>query len=161
MLANALKLRRHFHHCTRADFGIMRFPRLACCQSQCLGWGWGWCAMLSSHTSLKQFTSRIQHGFRGNILNILMSCKNIPSSDKYKLDGQSRTTLPGIQMFHLQVLPNNSEMAGWSQGSSILTKSTGNTELKGLYYNMGKVHFSNYVAGENIYLYWFMPSHTK
>ena len=40
------------------------------------GWGWGWwCAMLSSLASLKQFTSRIQHWFRENILDILMSCK--------------------------------------------------------------------------------------
>ena len=40
-LANALKLRRHFYHCTRADLGIMRFPKLACCQGPRLGLGWG------------------------------------------------------------------------------------------------------------------------
>lgn len=70
-----------------------------------------------------------------------MSCKKNPSSDKYKLDGQSRTTLPSIQMFHLQVLPNNSEMADWSQGSPILTKSADNTELKVFLLQHGKSTF--------------------
>lgn len=45
-------------------------------------------------------------------------------------------------MFHLQVLPNNSEMVGWSQGYWTLTKSTGNTELRVLVLQRGKSTFS-------------------